>query len=1286
MFIYAGSTALLHDKKIKAFLIDAVPAKLSSPAREIYFLDKMTFERIVFAVAPWAVFLLYQVSGIVRIVSPNGTDIDECGTEGFVFCKSVQFAIFQSADGDAVHLVKGRHGCDSGIRFVKADKKRPNNGIIVQGVPGSTFEDVILDCNGQSRAFAFESSAEGNGTQIKGITISNGYAYSGAGAIVRDGASPSFSQCRFYNNTARMEGGGVYVSSGDGQSTNPRFENCIFDENAAHSTDYSGGGAYISAGGTNPSFRNVEFHRNVGYGSGGGILVTRKASPTFINCTFVENKARSPNFSGGGAYISHGSSPSFNDSLFLRNDAMSTGAGVSVFNRGSNPIFIGCNFTENKANHEGGAVYIRAGGEPTFRHSLFLRNDAGFSGGAIFIDGFGTEPQFHHCTCVGNSAGKGRFLDDGGGCAYIKGSRTIFNHCIIGQNSADPYGGGVYIVKKGAEPAFISCIFTGNTAVLGGGGGLIGQSATARFKRTTVSKNTVTGSPNFMLPEDIGGGGIRIINEGTNPSFEMCNFTDNTANRGYGGGIWKDIDNGDSCSTIQGSSVYFFNNTAKVGGGIFIQFSFVDSVCFRRPPSFIIRGNTAIIRSNEIGTTPYKFKMHSFDPSISLNQPVEVKAGIEDYFGIECREILRDYVRIKSNVLTFSSEIYPFTLNGNVSGFNFSVLKAPLKRTYAWVLFESPSRHLVPTNKTVNVRKCARGNEAKNVDQQFFHCVPCPPGSYSLLTGNSCRPCPEIGVNCLGSNLAYTKPGFYVHVGKPNEPRAEQGKISAYPCLPGKCCTNTSGLPLVGGGNRTGFGCLVLHGDDCAEGRDSSSAFCGSCKVGLSELIGSSECQKCEDIGYHWFLLPLPLLLAVVVYLLRKDWKNYSTLSCVLSCMVTENALFFYQAVPLFMPSNGNATTFQVFLSSILNLLNVNYNSFIHDKKGSTELLCVFPGFSGLEEILFGGLYAIVLLLFVLWPICFLIIRNFPKLWKNSGPAFFTCVLFSYMSVTKTLIKLLNCRLVGPDWYLYEAGYIKCFGNVYTTLLQVVAIMLLIGSCLFPYFLFKKIASQRSIFFLENPSVNDISRRRQSFNPSSSRVSWTISVTSPYREDCWWYGPVNLGRRLVILIVNALPLNDHNVTLFVLTCCVIMFASAQRIIKPFHNEDLNLAEARFLQVLILVGLASVTCIPGKDVVIFCLAASPCAYILIFYALEKKRIDSKNHIDENTAEVDKNHRCINRLVLAFGNFAGWNVCGPCCRNRCGHALRERAARVRASTVNPCLLQSDTEMTSSSKNQE
>ena len=149
-----------------------------------------------------------------------------------------------------------------------------------------------------------------------------------------------------------------------------------------------------------------------------------------------------------------------------------------------------------------------------------------------------------------------------------------------------------------------------------------------------------------------------------------------------------------------------------------------------------------------------------------------------------------------------------------------------------------------------------------------------------------------------------------------------------------------------------------------------------------------------------------------------------------------------------------------------------------------------------------------------------------------------------------------------------------------------------------------------------------------------------------------------------------------------------MFASAHRIIKPFHNEDLNLAEARFLQLLILVGLASVTCIPGKDVVIYCLVASPCAYILIFYALEKKRIDSKNHIDENTAEVDKNHRCINRLVLAFGNFAEWNVCGPCCRNRYGRALRERAARIRASTVNPCLLQSivNTEMTSSSTNQE
>ena len=80
----------------------------------------------------------------------------------------------------------------------------------------------------------------------------------------------------------------------------------------------------------------------------------------------------------------------------------------------------------------------------------------------------------------------------------------------------------------------------------------------------------------------------------------------------------------------------------------------------------------------------------------------------------------------------------------------------------------------------------------------------------------------------------------------------------------------------------------------CVETRSNSVPFCTTCENGLSELMGSSQCGKCSNIGWIWFLMPLPFGIALIFWLLRKD---YGKKGSVVFTLVSKNVLFFYQIV-----------------------------------------------------------------------------------------------------------------------------------------------------------------------------------------------------------------------------------------------------------------------------------------------------------------------------------------------------------------------------------------------------
>jgi hypothetical protein len=189
------------------------------------------------------------------------------------------------------------------------------------------------------------------------------------GFIIRDGNT--------FNATGlETIGAGIYNDGQNGRS-NPVFVNCRIWDN--HATE-SGGGFMNNAqfGGTcNPLFLHCEFTLNEG--SGGGAVTSLSdseghASPTFIDCEFKGNTART-----------------------------AQGAGISCIAHSSTskPVFINCILTGNHAP-----------------------NASAFDG---FVTGTGQcQPEFINCVFAGNSNGSVRVVDLGMHLSSITVRNSIF--------------------------------------------------------------------------------------------------------------------------------------------------------------------------------------------------------------------------------------------------------------------------------------------------------------------------------------------------------------------------------------------------------------------------------------------------------------------------------------------------------------------------------------------------------------------------------------------------------------------------------------------------------------------------------------------------------------------------------------------------------------------------------------------------------------------------------------------------------------------------------------------
>jgi hypothetical protein len=194
--------------------------------------------------------------------------------------------------------------------------------------------------------------------------------------------------------------------------------------------------------------------------------------------TFTRGRAHPGNTNVGGALVGHLSSPTIRDCVFVDNTADEEedppgdypyGAGGAIWYGGvSNLVVEDCVFRENRAQIAGAVMLINSSGNSVFRRCSFVGNEAVRRGGAICVANFKFELE----------------------------------ECLIAENTAESWAGGLYILALTAatHPSRVHrCTLVGNSGSSGGG-------ILLRQAELTVTSTIIADSPR--------GGALRIEESG----------------------------------------------------------------------------------------------------------------------------------------------------------------------------------------------------------------------------------------------------------------------------------------------------------------------------------------------------------------------------------------------------------------------------------------------------------------------------------------------------------------------------------------------------------------------------------------------------------------------------------------------------------------------------------------------------------------------------------------------------------------------------------------------------
>ncbi|MDG1223410.1 MAG: right-handed parallel beta-helix repeat-containing protein, partial [Candidatus Marinimicrobia bacterium] len=536
---------------------------------------------------------------------------------------SIQFAIDSANDLDTILVSPGSY--QENINFngksivLTSNYEVQNDSLLISS--------TIIDGDENGSVVVFNNN-EGNNSVIKGFTLQNGNGffadpdengtfYTYGGGIYCKGSAPILKDLIITNNSGNEGGGGGVFC----YEASPIIIGCVISEN---STDDVGGGLYarfsnLSISNTKfisneadlgagcylrnesiPSLDNVEFRTNVAANSGGAIVLKDNADAVFTNVKIISNEAEGL---GGGLYINN-ADPNLDFSLIALNIA-SAGGGIYMRNN-SNPIFNNMTLAFNTSGFDGGGgVYLRDNSGVLISNSIFWENgdsqfyfrDSGdeveltisyslvqnnqdgvedndngdLNWGLGMIEG---DPYFcngeagdysvrENSSCINGSSDGGLVGFLGAGCGPIN-TGPIWYVSELGNDSSD---GSVETPFSSIQKA-IDVSADGDTVRLFTGEyiesfdflskQIVFESRSEELDNDTIASQTI------ISVGPLGGSCIELVGQDA-ANVEIKNMTFSGGQSQIGGGIY--IEN----SSPKLSGIFVENNTAEVGGGMYIN-------------------------------------------------------------------------------------------------------------------------------------------------------------------------------------------------------------------------------------------------------------------------------------------------------------------------------------------------------------------------------------------------------------------------------------------------------------------------------------------------------------------------------------------------------------------------------------------------------------------------------------------------------------------------------------------------------------------------------------------
>jgi hypothetical protein len=189
-------------------------------------------------------------------------------------------------------------------------------------------------------------------------------------------------------------------------------------------------------------------------------------------------------------------------------DPSGAGRGFSFYN-GEDPNCILSGLTIRNGHAEsdsGGGIYISNDSSPLITHCIIENNTADLYGGGIYC--YFSIPKITDCIIRGN-----RSTEDGGGVEVdavdVDAGAIEIENCIIADNQASGFGGGIDCYSS-YNVVLMNCTLAGNSADAGGGLCCVASGATV--KNCILWKNEASQGPEIALMAHYSGGSVVTVN------------------------------------------------------------------------------------------------------------------------------------------------------------------------------------------------------------------------------------------------------------------------------------------------------------------------------------------------------------------------------------------------------------------------------------------------------------------------------------------------------------------------------------------------------------------------------------------------------------------------------------------------------------------------------------------------------------------------------------------------------------------------------------------------------